>query len=126
MWIATTGVANAAAHLPLAAASLVVEANATVMVRDWIAVSVQAPVPEHGCVHPVKRLPPPAAAVSVSAVLAGYVAEQPVAAATPLVTTQSMAGESPTCEVTRPLPVPPPTSLTVNGPLRKRVSTVRV
>ena len=94
-WIATTGVANALPHLPFAAASLVPEANAAVMVRAWIAVYLQVAVPLHGSVQPVKLLPLAAAAVSVSAVLAGYEAEHPVAAATPLVTTQSSAGVSP-------------------------------
>jgi hypothetical protein len=55
-------------------------------------------------------------------------AEQPVAAAVPLVITQSIAGVSPGWLVTRPLPAPrvPLTIRMVNGPLRKRAAAVRL
>ncbi len=49
-----------------------------------------------------------------------------MAAAAPFVIVQSSAGVSPDWVVTRPLPVPPPAIVTVNGPLRNRAFTVRL
>ena len=73
MWIATTGVANTVPHLPCVAAKpgLVPAPKPAVMVRAWMAVYLQVPVPLHGSDQPVKALPPVGVAVSVSAVLAG-------------------------------------------------------
>jgi hypothetical protein len=51
-----------------------------------------------------------------------------MAAGTPLVMTQLIAGTSPAWLVTVPLPtpVPPPDTFTVNGPLMKRAVAVRL
>src|SRR5712671_1513654 len=124
MCTATTGVGNAVPHFPLAGAA---GPKVAEIVRSLMTLYRQVPVPLQGVPHPLNTNPAEGVAVSVSAVYAGYLAEQPVVAGVPLVILQLIAGVSPACVVTVPVPTPgvPPEIATVKGPLRNRAWTVR-
>src|SRR5687768_8972759 len=103
----TTGVVTGVSQRPSIAKGLGPDgAKVAEMVRPWMAVYTQVPVPLHGAPQPEKRKPTAGVAVSVSWVWAGYLAEQPVAAGVPPAITQSIAGVSPGWLVTLPLPAP--------------------
>jgi hypothetical protein len=123
----TTGVWKVAPHLPLRAASPDPPGVKTALIpRAWMTLYWQVPLPLQGGPH-VKELPAAGAAVSTSAVLAGYRAEHPVSAGLPLVIRQLMTGLRPAWLVTLPFPVPtPPLMVILNGPLRNRASAVRL
>src|SRR5215210_5853969 len=122
MWMATTGVRNAGSHRPSSAAPVrLAGMKPAGTVCPWITVSWQVPLPAQGAPQPENTCPGAGVAVSVSAVLAGYRAEQPAVAGVPSVIVQSIAGVSPACDFTVPLPGPAaPEIFTVKGPLRNR------